>query len=76
VNEEKTMSDENNWRGQTLLLGALIGALTGLGAAYVLVRRAEESGEPPQLGAGEGVRLGMGVLGLLRMISGFGGEAD
>ncbi|MEJ2013691.1 MAG: hypothetical protein P8X64_15895 [Anaerolineales bacterium] len=70
------MSDENNWRGQTLLLGALIGALTGLGAAYVLVRRAEESGEPPQLGAGEGVRLGMGVLGLLRMISGFGGEAD
>lgn len=68
------MSDENNWRGRTLLLGALIGALTGLGAAYVLVRRAEESGEPPQLGTGEGVRLGMGVLGLLRMISGFGGE--
>jgi len=68
------MADENNWRGRTLLLGALIGALTGLGAAYVLVRRAEERGEPPQLGAGEGVRLGMGVLGLLRMISGFGGE--
>jgi hypothetical protein len=68
------MSDESNWRGRTLLLGALIGALTGLGAAFVLVRRSEERGEPPQLGAGEGVRLGMGVLGLLRMISGFGGE--
>lgn len=68
------MTDENSWRGRTLLLGALIGALTGLGAAYVLVRRAEEQGEPPRLGAGEGVRLGMGVLGLLRMISGLGGE--
>jgi hypothetical protein len=68
------MSEENNWRGRTLLLGAVIGALTGLGAAYVIVRQAEEQGEPPRLGAGEGVRLGMGVLGLLRMISGFHGD--
>jgi hypothetical protein len=68
------MGEENNWRGRTLMLGALLGALAGLGAAYVLVRRAEEQGEPPRLGAGEGVRLGMGVLGLLRMISGFGGD--
>ena len=68
------MTEEGNWRGRTLLLGALLGALTGLGAAYVLLRRAEERGEPPQLGAGEGVRLGMGVLGLLRLISGFGDD--
>jgi len=68
------MGEETNWRGRTLMLGALLGALAGLGAAYVLVRRADEQGEPPRLGAGEGVRLGMGVLGLLRMISGFGGE--
>jgi hypothetical protein len=68
------MTEETNWRGRTLLFGALLGALAGLGAAYVLVRRAEERGEPPQLGAGEGVRLGMGVLVLLRLISGFGDE--
>jgi hypothetical protein len=65
------MSENQDWKGRTLLVGALIGALTGLGAAYVLVRRAEEQGEPPRIGAGEGVRLGMGVLGLLRLVSGF-----
>ncbi len=65
------MSDDRDWKRQTLLVGALIGALTGVGVAYVLIRRAEEQGEPLRIGAGEGVRLGMGVLGLLRLVSGF-----
>jgi hypothetical protein len=65
------MSEDRDWKRQTLLVGALIGAITGAGVAYMLVRRAEEQGEPFRMGAGEGVRLGMGVLGLLRLVSGF-----
>lgn len=65
------MSDDRDWKRQTLLVGAFIGALTGAGVAYVLIRRADEQGEPLHIGAGEGVRLGMGVLGLLRLVSGF-----
>jgi hypothetical protein len=65
------MSEESDWKRRTLLVGALLGALTGVGAAYVLIRRSEEQGETLRIGAGDGVRLGMGVLGLLRLVSGF-----
>jgi hypothetical protein len=66
------MDEEGNWRAKTLLLGGVIGALTGLAAAYMLVQRAERQGEPPKLGAGEGVKLGVWVLGLLRRIGDLG----
>jgi hypothetical protein len=68
------MSEESDWKRRTLLVGALLGALTGVGAAYVLIRRSEEQGETLRIGAGDGVRLGMGVLGLLRLVSGFSDE--
>ncbi|HEX9013873.1 MAG TPA: hypothetical protein VF813_10165 [Anaerolineaceae bacterium] len=51
------------------MIGGIIGALVGVGAAYILVKQAEAAGENPQLSPGEGVKLGLGVLGLLRLIS-------
>jgi hypothetical protein len=66
------MDAEPNWKTKTLLIGSIIGALTGLGAAYLLVRQAERQGEPPKIGTGEGLRLGMGVLGLLRHVGELG----
>ncbi len=56
------------WKTRALALGALIGALTGLGAAYLLVQRAEAEQRPPQLGAKQGVKLGLLLLGLLRQV--------
>jgi hypothetical protein len=64
------MSPDSNWRGRTLLLGGLLGALTGLAAAYLLIRRSEEG--RPKIGAGEGVRLGLLLLGLLRQVTELG----
>ncbi|MBN2145854.1 MAG: hypothetical protein JW726_00640 [Anaerolineales bacterium] len=58
-----------NWRPKILALGALIGALTGLGAAYLLIQRAEKRGAPPDLSAREGISLGLLVFGLLRQVS-------
>ncbi len=54
---------------RTMLIGGILGALIGVGAAYILVKRAEEVGDDPRLTPGEGVQLGLGVLGLLRLIS-------
>jgi hypothetical protein len=63
------MDNNQNWVVRTLVIGGVLGALIGVGAAYILVKRAEEAGENPQLSTGEGVQLGLGVLGLLRLIS-------
>jgi len=68
------MSEDSDWKRRTLFTGAILGAITGAWAAYILIRRAEEQGEPLRLGTGDGVRLGMGVLGLLRLVSGFSDE--
>ncbi len=54
------------------MIGAIIGTLAGLMAAYLFIKRAEEQDKPPRLAAGDGVKLGLGVLGLLRLISDFG----
>ena len=57
-----------SWKTRTLALGALIGALTGLGTAYLIVQRAEAEQRPLQLDAKRGVKLGLLLLGLLRQV--------
>ncbi|MGA9533281.1 MAG: hypothetical protein WBR18_11240 [Anaerolineales bacterium] len=52
-----------------LLAGGLIGAVTGMGVAYLLAQRAERQGGEMQLSSGEGLRLGLLVLGLLRQVA-------
>lgn len=61
-------------RNRTLILGALVGAATGLIAAALLNRRAEESGNELALTTGDGVKLGVMIVGLLRAISTLGDE--
>ena len=63
---------QDNWKTKALLIGAGIGLLAGLGAAYMLVQRAEKDGGRPEMSAGEGVKLGLLVLGLLRQVSQLG----
>jgi gas vesicle protein len=55
-------------KSRTLFLGALIGAATGLVAAMLLNRRAEKNESETAITAGEGLKLGVMVLGLLRAI--------
>jgi hypothetical protein len=66
---EESMENSSNWETQTLAAGALIGAVIGTLAAYILIKRAEQSEETPKLSPGEGVQIGLGVLGLLRTIA-------
>lgn len=51
-----------------LLMGALIGALTGLGVAYLLTKNAEREGEELSISTGQGLKLGLLIIGMLRQI--------
>lgn len=59
-------------QNRILLFGALIGAATGLVAAMLLQRRAEKTGTEISFSTGEGIQLGVMILGLLRAISSLG----
>jgi len=61
-------------KNRTLLLGALVGAATGLIGAMLLNRRAEQQGTELALTTGEGMKLGVMVIGLLRAIASLGEE--
>ena len=61
-----------SWRSKALMAGALIGALVGLGSAYLMVVTAEKHGRELKISAGEGVRLSLLVMGLLRQIAQLG----
>ena len=61
-------------KSRTLVFGALIGAFTGLIAAVLLTRRAEETGTDLSLTTGDGMKLGVMVFGLLRAIASLGDE--
>jgi gas vesicle protein len=63
-----------NGNSRVLLFGALIGAATGLVAALMLQRRAEKAGNEITLSTGEGIQLGVMIMGLLRAISALGDE--
>jgi hypothetical protein len=63
---------DSGWKAKVMLIGGLVGALTGLGAAYVIISKSQEHDEPPKIGAGDGVRLGLLLLGLVRQIGELG----
>jgi hypothetical protein len=61
-------------RNRTLVLGALLGAVTGLIGAMLLTRRAEQEGNELAITAGDGMKLGVMVIGLLRAIASLGDD--
>ena len=54
-----------------IILGAVLGAITGAGAGYLLNKRIEE-GEEIQLTAGDGIKIGGSIITFLRQISSLG----
>jgi hypothetical protein len=58
-----------NIKSKTLLIGTTVGAVTGLIAALIVLQRAEKNETTPKLTAGDGVKVGIGIMGVLRLLA-------
>jgi hypothetical protein len=67
--EKKTV----NTKPKILIFGGLIGALMGLGAAFLLIQRAEREHRTPSLSTAEGIKLGLVALGAMKQVAQLGG---
>ncbi len=65
---------DTSWKLQTLVIGGVLGALIGVGAAFLMAKRAEQKGTTLSITPGNGVKLGMLVAGLLRSVFSLGDE--
>lgn len=63
--------EKQNSTGLYIILGALLGAVTGAGAGYLLMKRIEE-GEELQLTPGDGIKIGGSIVAFMRQISTIG----
>ncbi len=57
------------WKTKTMLIGAIAGLVTGLLAAFIVIQRAERENVLPAITTGDGVKIGLGVLGVLRLVA-------
>jgi drug/metabolite transporter (DMT)-like permease len=58
-----------NWRNKTLVIGAVAGVLIGLAGAYIVIQRSEELNNLPEMTPADGVKIGLGLLGVLRLVA-------
>ena len=66
------MESNDSWKIKTFIIGAIVGTLTGLGAAYIIIQRAQSENTQPRVTPVEGVKVGLGILGLLRLVADIG----
>ena len=64
---------KSNWKAKALIIGGLICALAGPGATFIMVRRSDE---PPEMGATDGIKLGLLLLGFVRQVGELGGQKE
>jgi hypothetical protein len=66
------MNRKNSSTSKILFVGGLLGLLSGLLAAYLLIQKSQDNEQNLSLNAGDGVKVGLGVLGVLKLISDLG----
>lgn len=61
---------------RVLLFGALLGAATGVVAAMMLQRRAQQTGDEITLTTSDGIQIGVLVMGLIRAVAALGEKEE
>jgi phage protein U len=61
---------------RVLLFGALVGAATGVVAAMMLQRRAQQTGQEITLTTSDGIQIGVLVMGLIRAVAALGEKEE
>ncbi|HBY08139.1 MAG TPA: hypothetical protein DEH22_10270 [Chloroflexi bacterium] len=69
--EDTELTAVDNWKPKVLAIGALIGAIVGLGTAYLLVSRVDEN-EKLEVSSVQGIKMGLAALTFLRQITQLG----
>lgn len=69
------MINKPNWKTLTFIIGGTVGLLSGLAAAYLVVKQHEEDGDSLKFTSGDGAKIGMGIVTLLKTISETGRKA-
>lgn len=59
----------DNWKTKTLIAGGLIGLITGIIASFIMIQQADKRHVTPALTATDGVKLGLGLLTFMRLLS-------
>ena len=74
MTNEQPATQENAWKTQTYIVGALVGLGLGLLSAYFFARVSEENGHdgPSRIKTIDTLKLAVSVLGLLRQITDMG----
>jgi hypothetical protein len=66
------MNNSNSSKSKILFVGGLLGLLSGLLAAYLLLQKSQDNEENLNINAGDGLKVGLSVLGVLKLISDLG----
>ena len=70
MSDETAMAEPKiNYETRVLVVGSLIGAVVGLAGAFLMIKNNERKGTELQVSAGEGVKLSLIVMALLRQVA-------
>jgi glucokinase len=69
--DDQAMVEVENWKPKVLVAGALLGAVIGLGTAFLLVNRVDE-GEKLEITPAQSIKMGLAALTFLRQITQLG----
>ena len=68
------LENEDNWKTKTIIAGALLGTILGIGGAYLLINNAEKHGKKIGISARDGLKLSLLLMGTLRQVAQLGDD--
>ena len=71
TNEDLELAEVEHWKPKVVIVATAIGALLGLGVAYLLISRVEED-EKLEVSPAQGIKMGLAGLTFLRQVTQLG----